>query len=290
MKIERIDPYEHLEDWERLYFESLRNMIFAYPRWSVLSAEYSGGEPIYWKAYNEKPVGYFAGVYYEGRNSLIIPAFDPLFAPYSDFVISPPYRREVLTRFIETLKGNYEKIFIGPIREDSPNFQLVSSNGKPISSQKIRYMRMKGDPLEHLYRHRAYDFITSFENMDRKLDINVEIKGFEVLDRILSSSYKLSPSREFALKSVLASCKENVKIIEVIEKGKTLGYTVILDVGDTLYVIMNTVPENKILLGIWRYLYDAKKRDVILEIPTMDQSLGKDLGFKTLSTHIYEIV
>ncbi len=290
MKVERIDPHKHLVDWERIYDESLNGVIFAHPRWSILAAEYSGGEPRFWTVFNEEPVGYLAGIFYNGRDTLVMPVFDPIFAPYSDFTISPPYRKSVLETFFNCIKGDsYKKVLIGPLRDDSPNAGFMSSMAKPIHSQRIYTMKMKGDPLEHLYRQKAYNFITSFENMNRKLHVEVEMKDFGVLDKVLNFSHKLGPAREFALKSVLTSCKDKVRIIEVLEKGKTLGYTVLVDTGSKLYVILNTVPENKILLGIWRYLYDSKKRNITIEVPFTDKSTGSELGFKSIQTRIYEL-
>ncbi|MEO0169539.1 MAG: hypothetical protein ABIL19_02925 [candidate division WOR-3 bacterium] len=290
LRIEKIDPFEHLEEWERIYFESARGVIFAYPKWSILSAEYNGGEPKYWMVANEKPLAYVAGSYYDSRKTLILPVFDPIFAPYSEFVILPQYRREVLENLLKNLQNGYEKMLVGPIREDSPSYSIVSKMGNAISSIKIHNIRLKGDPLEHLYRSKAYNFIKTLENMERKMDVKVEIKGFDALEEILNNSFKLSPTREFALKSVLSACRDKVKIIKVLERSKVLGYTLLVEEEDKIVVILNTVPEDKIMLGIWKYIYDTGKRDLNLEIPLPTFAFGKELGFKVINAHIYEII
>ncbi len=289
VKFERVDPFDVFEDWNRIYEEAKIGIIFAHPKWSVLSAEYSGGEPIYWALINEKPIGYTSACYYPKRDTLIVPVFDPVFAPYSDFVILPKYRTLGIRSFIENLRENYRSIFVGPIREDSPTISVLTGMGKVISSVTIKYIKLKGDPLEHLYRLKSYDFIRAFDGLEKKMNTRVEIEGFDSLDKAINGSYKLSPHREFALKSVLSAYKEKLRILSVWEGGRNLGYTVMIEEDGKLFVLFNTVPEDRILLGIWKYIYDRGLRDITLEVPIPNFTYDKDLGFKVLRANIYEI-
>jgi hypothetical protein len=289
LKLERVEPFGVLEDWERIYEEVKPGTIFMHPRWSVLSAEYSGGEPIFWAIIHEKPVGYISASYYPVRETLVVPVFDPIFAPYSDFVILPKYRTQGIRFFLESIRGSYKKILVGPIREDSPTVSAISGMGKIISSVSIKYAKLKGDPMEHLYRLKSYEFIKMFDSLERKLNVRVEINGFENLDNVINGSYKLSPHRELALKSILSGYREKVKIIGIWEGNKSLGYTVLVEGDGKLFALLNTVPEEKILLGIWKYIYDRGLRDITLEVPIPTFTYDKELGFKVLKANVYEI-
>lgn len=289
LEIERINAYEHLKPWEEIYRKSLNTVIFASPKWAILSAEYTGGEPSFWMVSNGQPLGYFSGSYYGSRGTLILPVFDPIFAPYSDFSVDPAHRGEVLNAFLDYAKANYDNVIVGPIREDSPTHTYVSKMGTPISTVRILRTKLKGDPLEHLYRQRAKTFITAFEGMKKKMRLTVELHDFTKLDDVLTFSYNLSPEREFALKSVLAAHREDVRILEARKRDKVIGYMVLLDTDRGIYVIINTVPEGESMLTIWRYIYEYSRSGVVLEIPAIKHGFVKDLGFKEVKAHIYRL-
>jgi len=289
MTLENVEPFEVLEDWEMIYEEAKIGTIFAHPKWAILSAEYSGGEPKYWAIINEKPVGYISASYYPTRETLIVPVFDPIFAPYSEFVILPKYRTAGIRSFLEGIKRDYKKIFVGPIREDSPTVSALLDVGRVISTVSIKYAKLKGDPLEHLYRLKSYEFIKAFDGMERKLKLNVEVEGFESFDKVINRSYKLSPHREFAIKSVLSACREKVRIIGMWEGKENIGYTVLIEGDGKLFALLNTIHEDKFLLGIWKYMYDRNLRDITLEVPIPNFTYDKELGFKVLKANVYEI-
>ncbi len=289
LKVERINAYEHLKSWEEIYSRTLNTVIFASPKWAILSAEYTGGTPSFWMVSNGQPVGYFSGSYYETRGTLILPVFDPIFAPYSDFSVEPSLRSEVLETFLKYAKDNYDTVIVGPIREDSPTHTYISKAGTPISNVRILRTKLKGDPLEHLYRQRAKTFITAFEGMKKKMKLSVTLHDFTKLDDVLTFSYNLSPEREFALKSVLAAHKESVRILEARKRDKVIGYMVLLDTDRGIYVIINTVPEEDSMLVIWRYIYDYSRSGVVLEIPAIKHGFVRDLGFKEVKAHIYRL-
>jgi len=289
MEVERINAYDHLKSWEEIYNRTINTVIFAAPKWAILSAEYTGGTPGFWMVGNGQPLGYFSGSYYESRNTLILPVFDPIFAPYSDFAVDPTHRKDVIETFLNYAKDNYDNVIVGPIREDSPTHTYVSKMGEPISHVRIFRTKLKGDPLEHLYRQRAKTFITAFEGMKRKMHLTVHLHDFTKLDDVLAFSYNLSPVREFALKSVLAAHRDEVRILEARKRDKVIGYMVLLDTDRGIYVIINTVPEEESMLTIWRYIYDYSRSGVTLEIPAIKHGFVKDLGFKEVKAHIYRL-
>ncbi len=289
MKVERINAYDHLKEWEELYRKNLRAAIFSSPRWSILAAEYTGGEPRYWMVKNDRPVGYFPGLYYRDRNALILPVFDPIFAPYSDFSVDPSNRGEVIKTFFTYIRNRYDNVIVGPIREDSPTYTHLSAMGKPLSSTKILWAKLRGDPVEHMHRLRAKTFITAFEGMKKRMKLEVKLHNLTKLDDVLHFSYKISEARAFALKSVLAAYKDNVRILEAIKRGKVIGYMVLLDTGKSIYVVINTVPEEESMLVIWRYIYEYSQSGITLEIPAIKHGFARDLGFKEIKAHIYRL-